>query len=190
MARVIEKPDIKQGFNFSKDVNVPCGMIKKLKIGDKELVADLEIKDVSSPEGYIKVVGVCATPFTWDGAQSDCLDMNFQVSNENRAYIRSLLLADMTKIDVTFQFCNYNYDPDAKQYYKSFHCNDSELVGNIKKVNGQLALEVDDEPSLAVQTPMNFPVNLKVEPTKKQDLHVWSSVTIKNALPWGNTIGA
>ncbi len=188
MAVIQKQLNVKQGYNFKKDVQDSVGFITSLKIGDKEFKADQSIKDPTNPESDIKVVAVLDDA-TWQTGNTDSIMLEGQISVNNKQDVSLLVLKDMTKVDVIVDFVCYEYDPTAKQYFKSFHCNDTKVNGLIEKQGNDLAMGVSDNPSSQVQSPENyhFGISVKPQPTQ-QSLHVATAIDKKLAMNWGVTV--
>lgn len=179
--------DVYQGYNFKKAEQSACGFVTKMKIGDKEIAADQSVKNILDPEKELLVVGVLGRS-AWGTGITDRLLFDMQISLTNKQNIKLLMLKEMIKIDVTFQFTCFEFDCSKNQFYQNFHCNDTDLVGLVQKEQGKLLLAVDDEPSTVVKQPQNFRMVVSIEPTKEQTLHVATSVPGKIGKQWGMNV--
>jgi hypothetical protein len=189
MPQIRKMCDVYQGYNFKKDKQNTVGFITKLTIGDKELPADQTCKNPTRPTEDLKVVAVCSDVL-WDTGVTDATYFTGQVSTANRQEIAMLALNDRGKVDVTFQFQVYEYDPLEKMYYLCFHCDAKDLDGLLEKNGDDLNLSVDDAPSTQVQSPTNHTFNMGIKPqTRAQNLHVAASVKGKIVKAWGLAVG-
>jgi hypothetical protein len=191
MADISKYCDAVQGFQFKPDVQVTLGHIIALKVGDTEFAADMSVTDPESPKGDpVKVVGV-ASDVSWQGGIVDPLSISCQISIDNKNAVGMLLMSDMNSIEVEINFNVYDYDLQAKKYFKSFHANDTALLGLLQVQGENLGLYLDDQPSGEVQSPANFPLQILIVPKEEeQQLHWAVSDTAKKALQWGLTLGA
>ena len=190
MATIQKNLNVRQGYNFKKDIQSTVGFITALKIGDKEVKADQTVKDPSNPENDLKVVAVLSGA-AWQTGNTDSVLLEGQISINNKQEISMLVLKEMTKVDVSFQFLCYEYDPHSKQYFKSFHSNDTAMNGLLEKEGSELSMSVSDYPSTEVQSPENytFHIGIKPQPTA-QNLHLATAVDKKVAMSWGLTVDA
>lgn len=181
--------DVYQGYNFKKSEQSSCGFVTKMKIGDKEITADQSVKNIVDPEKELLVVGVLGNVL-WHTGVTDPILLDMQISLTNKQNIKLLMLKEMVKIDVTFQFICFEFDCDKNQFFPAFHANDTDLAGIVHKDQGKLMLAVNDDPSTTVKQPQNFRMVLKIEPTKEQTLHVATSVPGKIGKQWGMNVKA
>jgi hypothetical protein len=190
MAGFSKHLDSYQGYNFKKDKQAPVGFITKLKIGDTELGADQTCKDPTNPTQDLKAVAVLNTAL-WETGLTDAVYLSGQVSTANKQEIAVLVLNDLIKIDVTFQFSVYDYDPVAQKYYLAFHSNSTDLTGVLEKRGGaDLHLEVADEPSREVQSPENYTVSVGVKPQPSaQTIHLATADQKNVVKAWGLAVG-
>jgi len=160
------------------------GYIEYIKIGDTELVGDITVTDpVSSTQS--SVVGVVSSIF-WDGGYAEPISFSCQVSDMNKSRLQVLTHSTLSNTAVEFAFSVYEYDFNAKKYYKCFHTNSARLNGMIYKSGGQLAIGIDSEPRADVTNPKNFTFDLGVMPqSADQDIHLAFSVTDRLVKKWG-----
>jgi hypothetical protein len=186
MADIYKACDSYQGFNFRKDKNTRVGFITNFVIGGvDELEEDISVRDPLDPESDIKVFAVLHEA-SWGMASTDPLSFSGQVSNDNKKAIDVALLKDMTQIDITFNYCIYDYDASEKKYYKSFHDNETEMKGRILKQGTDLALSVGDSPNAMIQSPENYAFSASLVPeSEKQELHLAVSLDAKFVKQWG-----
>ena len=176
-----------QGFHFDKTDQAPVGHVNSLKIGDQTIGPDVAVTDPRNITGdHIKVFGVLSYIY-WEGGIFDPIQFSCQVSAGNKDILLAIIntgLSDDT--EVLFEFTVYNFDPDAKKYYKAFHSGQATLEGLILKQDGELAISIDTEALMEVVSPENFAFQLGVVPQdKNQELHVEVSDTDKFVKPWG-----
>ena len=190
MAVVDHSLDVYQGFNYKKDKQTPVGFLTKMKVGDKEMKVDITIKDPTAPETDLKCVAVLES-CQWATGPTDPVHVFGRISTQNKQDVGLLVLKELTKIDVLFQFTVYDYDPIAKKYFKAFHAADTDMKGILEKEGGDLSLGISGEPAGEVQSPENYGFWAGIKPQPEaQVLHVATSDTNKVALPWGRTVGA
>jgi len=182
---------VSQGFNFQKDAQDAVGHITALKIGDKKLAADLAVTNPEELAGdKKKVVGVLSSMF-WNGGFAESIQFSCQVSNANKKDLAVLTNTELSNTTVEFQYVVYAYDPDAKKYYKTFHCNETSMKGLVEKQGGDLAIAIDLDEGMEVVSPLNFCLNLSVMPEDtEQETHIAFSVSDKVVKRWGVTVKA
>lgn len=180
-----------QGFNFQKDGQDLVGHIVALKVGTSQLSADLSVTDPTSANmaTYVKVVGVVSSIF-WNGGYADAIQFSCQVSTTNKNTIATMQHQSLSNTDVEVNFNIYDYDPDAKVYFKAFHTNDAAVKGLIMKSGGDLQLNVNMEQAMDVMNPKNYSFVLGIMPQPTaQDIMMAVSNTSKFAKKWGVTVG-
>lgn len=191
MAQLSYNCDVNQTFNFQNDVQTRVGHIISCSIGDEELESDMKVQDPENSGGdKVAVFGVVSGIY-WGGGYADPIQFSCQVSNPNKVKIAQLLQgASMTNTGIKFKFNIYDYDPDAKVYYKCFHTDDNELEGLIQKTGGNLNINIEMDQNTEVVSPKNFSFNLGVMPEdKEQELtHAYSSDS-PVSLQWGVEVG-
>ena len=184
--------DVTQAFNFDKTMQSKVGHINSMKIGDTELDVDLAVTDPTDLAGdKVKVVGVISG-IGWEGGFAQSIVISAQIGNANQKAVTLLRHADLSNTAVEFKFTTYDYDPDAKKYYKCFHANDEVLKGLVEKdASGSLGLSIDPDQSTEVMSPMNFFFDIGIMPEDtEQEIHVAVSDTDKFVKPWGVTVEA
>jgi hypothetical protein len=177
--------DVYQGFNFKKDKQSEVGILMTMKVGGKELKADLEtIKNPEQPTADLKAVAVLRT-YRWGTGATDSMEFYGQISTENRQTLAMLVLSDLTNIEVEFSYAIYQYDPLEKKYFKSnFH--KSALKGLVAKSKDELLLNVMDEADDAVSSPQNFTFYIGIKPQpKEQQVTLASAPQMKVEKKWG-----
>lgn len=178
--------DIYQGYNFKKDVQTTVGFLKELKIGDATFKADQTCKDPMSPETDLAVVAVLSGVM-WELGVTDGLYFSGQISVFNKQQVKQLAYKDLSKVDVTYVFDIYEYDPLEKKYFKCLQpTDDTALNGLLEKRGGDLNIDTADDPSTEVQSPENyaFQVGIKPQPSA-QTITVGTSFSVKIVKPWG-----
>ena len=190
MAEFSKNCDIFQGYNYKKDVQTPVGYITKIKIGDVELKADQTVKDPLSPENDLKVVAVLSGAM-WGLGPTDAVYLSGQVSVGSKQSCVELVYRSLTKVEVVFQFCVYDYDPVAKKYFKCLQCSDTDLKGILEKNGQDLNLGVSDDKSTEVQSPENyaFSVGIKAQP-EAQTMTVAAGDQKNVVKNWGIAVAA
>jgi hypothetical protein len=177
--------DVYQGFNFKKDKQSIVGLLSTLKIGGKELKADLEtIKNPEQPTADLKAVAVL-NHYHWETGATDSMYFSGQLSTENRQTLAMLILNDLTNIEVEFSYAIYQFDPLEKKYFKSnFH--KSALKGLVEKSGEELKLMVEEDPSDEVQSPQNFTFQIGIKPQpQEQQVTLASAPQMKVEKKWG-----
>lgn len=180
-----------QGFSFQKDSQDPVGHIVALKIGTSQLTADLNVTDPTSANmaTYVKVVGVVSSIF-WNGGYADPIQFSCQVSTTNKNTLATLQHQSMSNTEVEVNYNIYDYDPDAKVYFKAFHTNDAVIKGLIMKAGNDLQFNINMEMATDVVNPKNYTFFLGVMPQPTaQDIMMAVSNTSKFAKKWGVTVG-
>jgi hypothetical protein len=191
MAELNYSCDVSQAYNFSNDVQIKVGHIVSCTIGDEELESDMKVQDPEDTGGEkISVFGVVSAMY-WGGGYADPIQFSCQVSNPNKVKLAQLLQgATLSNTGVKFKFNIYDYDFDAKVYYKCFHTDDNELEGLIQKSGGQLSIAIDMDQNMQVVSPKNFSFSLGVMPEdKEQELTLAFSSDSPVALQWGVEVG-
>jgi len=178
--------DIKQGYNFKKDIQTSVGYLTSLKIGDVTLKADQTVKDPMSPETDFPVVAVLSGAM-WELGVTDTLYYTGQISVYNKQQTQLLVYKDLTKVDVVFKFSVYSYDPIEKKYFKCLlPATDSDLNGLLEKNGADLNLSVSDDSSAEVQSPENYAFQIGIKPQPSaQTVTVATSFSDKVVKSWG-----
>lgn len=180
-----------QGFNFQKDSQDMVGHIVALTIGTSQLTADLSVTDPTSSNmaTYVKVVGVVSHIF-WNGGYADPIQLSCQVSTTNKNTIATLQHQSLSNTEIDLNYNIYDYDPDAKVYYKCFHTNGASVKGLIMKSGGELQINVDMDQSTEVVNPKNYTFTLSTMPQpQSQDIQLAVSNTSKFVKKWGVAVG-
>jgi len=189
MAEVEMQCDVSQGFNFAQDNQVCSGHLMKLKIGDKQFAADLEVGNPLDVTKKVKVVAVLSG-VSWEGGRGKAIKINGQISDKNKPNAAALMHSNLSNTEVKFQFDVFCYDKTAKKFYKCFHTNDAELSGLVAKVGDKLEIQVSDQEGLEVVSPTNYHFSLGVNPpAAAQDLQLAFSTDVKQAKTWGVAVG-
>jgi len=190
MAELSYSCSVSQGFNFQKDEQILVGHINTLKIGETELKADLNITDPEDDTKLVKVFGITSSIY-WAGGYADPIQLDCQVSSDNKNVLAQFQHKSMKNTEVVFAFTTYDYDPKQKKYFKCFHSGDAKLNGLVLKSGGSLAFNIDINQSMEIVSPKNYSFNLGVMP---QDLdmavQIAISVTDKFAKKWGVQVAA
>lgn len=185
MATFQKSCDIKQGFDFKKDIQTPVGFLTSLTIGGVTLKADLTVKDPMSPATDLPVVSVLSGTM-WELGPTDTLYYSGQVSIANKQNAQQLIYSDLSKVDVVFAFSVYAYDPIQKAYFQCLLPTSDPLNGIVEKNGADLNLSVADDFSGEVQSPENyaFQIGIKPQPSAQQ-VTVATSFSVKVVKPWG-----
>lgn len=177
------------GFNFKKDQQDRVGHITSLTLGSKEYAADLQVTVPTAIGGdKVKVVGVLSDVY-WPGGHAHPLIFNFRISTTNKQQTMVLRDTELSDTTVKVKFVVYEYDPNSKKYYTSFHSNEKELTGLINKHGGALDINIDPNPAPDVPSPLNYHVSLGVMPDEnEQEVHRAVSTSDKYVKKWGVTV--
>ena len=178
--------DIKQGYNFKKDIQTSVGYLTSLTIGGVPLKADQTVKDPMAPETDFPVVAVLSGAM-WELGVTDTLYYTGQISVYNKQQTKLLVYKDLSKVDVVFKFAVYSYDPIEKKYFKCMlPATDSDLNGLLEKNGADLNLSVADDASGEVQSPENYAFQIGIKPQPSaQTVTVATSFSDKVVKPWG-----
>ena len=190
MATFVKSCDIKQGFDFKKDIQTPVGFLTSVTIGGVALKADLTIKDPMTPANDLPVVSVLSGAM-WELGPTDTLYYTGQISIANKQATQQLIYADLSKVDVVFAFSVYAYDPIQKAYFQCLLPTSNPLNGLVEKNGADLNMSVADDFSSEVQSPENYAFQIGVKPQpSSQQVTVATSFSVKVVKPWGITVAA
>ncbi len=183
--------DVKQGFNFDKDKQERVGYLLAMKVGDKDLTADLTtIVDPEKPTDKIKGVVAVLNNFMWETGPTDALHLSGQITTANRQTLAQMLLGSWTNIEVSFKYVVYEYDPLAKQFFKASFVDDA-LKGIIEKSGNDLNIDVADDASMEVQSPQNYAFRIGIKPQpSEQTINLAVGVKKNVTKKWGITESA
>lgn len=178
--------DVYQGYNYKKDVQTPVGFITELKIGDVTLTADQTAKDPMAPETDFPVVAILSGAM-WELGVTDALYYTGQISIYNKQQVQLMVYKDLTKVDVTYKFSVYEYDPLEKKYFKCLlPTDDAALNGILEKNGADLNLSCADDPSPEIQSPENYAFQIGIKPQPSaQTITVAVSFSDKVVKAWG-----
>jgi hypothetical protein len=188
MPRIEYDPDLVQGFNFKRDVQAVLGHVTVLKIGaDKNLSADMKVKKPTDMK-EVDVVGVVGK-IGWEGGHGDAIELECAVSITNKQTVALLLHQDLNNTNLELCFTLYDYDPKAKKFFETFHCNGTTLKGLIKKDGSNLKLEINAKENTEISSPSNYTMTVHVMPAPlQQDLH-YATADQKNVVKkWGISV--
>ena len=177
-----------QGFHFEEPYQSPVNHVEHLRIGGLELAADFEVADPEDPLGAPKMVVGVASDITWERGPTDPVHLSAQLSAANRDALIRLVAGGLPATDVELAFTSYEFDNAAypQRYYRSFHTADAVLEARVQTLAGDLMLFIEEEPSMAVPEPVNYPFTLSVVPrTGLQVIHLAVSVSDRFAKQWG-----
>ncbi len=176
---------VSQGFNFLKDAQDRVGHLVSIKIVDNELTPDLNVADPEDLYNNVKVVGVISSLY-WGGGYADFIQLSAQVSTSNKNALAMMMHQTMSNTEVELEFVVFDYDPDAKKYYKCLHTNKVKLKGLVAKSGGELAFNVGMDQSQEVTSPRNFTFQIVINPQEiSQELHLAFSESAKSVKKWG-----
>ena len=155
---------IERGFNFNKNAHQIVGFVNSLKIGEKELAADIDVTNPEKVSGDpIMVFGVLSGIY-WEGGYADPIQFSAQVKTDNKNELTTLVHRTLANTEVEIEFTVYEHDAMAKRYYKAFHCNGRTLKGLVHKSGGELSMSIDSDEGMEVVSPKNFAFTLGVMP--------------------------
>lgn len=186
MAEEMHSCNVVQGFNFKRDVQDPLGHIMHLTIGDEEIPANMDVVNPVDGE-IITVVGVLSY-LEWGGGDAHPIRFACQVSNTNKVLLTGLIGETLHNTSVLLQFDVYEYDPAPEQrtYYKCFHTNDEQVKGLIEKSAGDLNINIANDHSHEVMSPLNFTLDMGVLPEEiDQHLQIAHAVGANKTSRWG-----
>jgi hypothetical protein len=180
---------VSQGFDFQKDVQEIVGFINYIKIGDTELVSDLNVTDPTDFAKLIKVTGVLSSAL-WSGGYAEPLYFSMQVSTDNKNTLADLTHKSMSNTNVVFAFTVYDYDPKNKTYFRCFYTDSVNLQGLILKQGGDLAIAIDMDQSMEVISPKNYTFRIGIMPQNlNQEIHINVSRDQGIVKRWGIAVG-
>lgn len=181
--------DVYQGYNFKGDKQTPVGFITKLHVGGSALSADQRSKDPTNPTVDLDVVAVLSDVL-WQTSVTDAVYLSGQLSTVNRQAVALLTYNTLVNIEVVFQFTVFDYDPVAKRYVRTFHCNGADMRGLLEKRGDELNLSVADDASTEVQSPENYSFNIGIKPQPDaQTLHLATGDQKNFVKAWGLKVG-
>lgn len=165
--------DAKAAYNFVLGTTVKIGHLLKLSFSNagKDLVADTEIFDPTSPESKIPVVGVFDA-IHWEGGPTDPTQLNFRLSPDNTATLQEALSSLTGGSEVEMEFVIYSYDYSKKKYFRYFHTDDQKLKYVITKGT---KIVPSSKPDAIIQQPSNFQVSASLtgkSEGEEQDYHI------------------
>lgn len=177
------------GFNWQKDEQVQVGFVESLKIGGIELKGDLNVKNPVDTRFNTKVAGVMSS-LQWNGSIFDPISISAHISTANKNLVASLLKKSQPNLDVEIAFAIYDYDPQAKKYYKALHTDGKKLSCKVLNRGGESALIIDNEPAGDIKSPVVHLLALGIAPQKKaMEIHLSLSVTNKVIKKFGSETG-
>ncbi|HET9625215.1 MAG TPA: hypothetical protein VFP84_27795 [Kofleriaceae bacterium] len=190
MATFQKSCDVKQGFDFKKDIQTPVGFLTSLSIGGIALKADITVKDPMNPATDLPVVAVLSGVM-WELGPTDTLYYTGQISTANKQATHNLLYSSLSKVDVVIAFSVYSYDPIEKAYFKCMLPTSDPLNGIVEKNGTDLNLSVADDVSGEVQSPENYAFQIGVKPQPSaQQVTVATSFSVNIVKPWGIALAA
>lgn len=183
--------DVLQGYNFEKDRMTNVGFITELTVGGQALKADQTCVDPTDAAAKKSVNAIAVmSGFSWTSAVTKPMYISGQITVENRQILATLLLQDLTQMEIDCKFAIYEYDPSKKAYYTCVVA-ETTLKGLLEKNQADLNLSVAEDPSSEVQSPLNysFQFGMAPQPTA-QTVTVQTSTTNKIVKAWGLKAGA
>jgi hypothetical protein len=155
-------------------------------VGDESLEADfaslVNPEDFSETYAAVGVISSC----TWGAGDAEPIHFSFQVSTANKNLLKGLLMKSMINTTVEITFECWDYDHEAKVYFKAFHTGDEAVKGLVLKSGGALRIAVADDNDPSVPNPQNFTLNLSVMPASESQALQWAaSSSSPQAFKWG-----
>lgn len=201
--------DLKQGYNFKKDIQKPIGFITSLKIGmtmfapDQKVNSPIKATDegagalqTTAVTGELAVVSVLSK-IKWGMGDTDPIEFEGTLSISGKQNFAGLLYATMIDVDVEIGWVVYEYDPLARKYYAAYSNSAQGTLdvsggtiaqGLIKKDGESLQMTLSPDPGEEVQSPQNYAFTLQVVPQPlAQALLFATSATRKVTKMWGRT---
>jgi hypothetical protein len=115
--RIIEKEcDLRNVF-CSNDARM--GYFLRLSIGDKTLEADIPVRDPQE-EKKINAIAVIER-IRWDGLAHSPIEVSGRLSAKNKALLQEAFASANGRVELEAEWIIYEYDYDARKYYRSFH---------------------------------------------------------------------
>ncbi len=184
---------LEQGHKFQQDVHEPVGFVTKIKIGDKDLTADISCKNPM--DGKELKAAIVMSSLSWpDIGNTEPLRLSGQVSAKNMQIVRTLLFTSLPKMKIAFQATVFEYDEAADKYYKSFTCG-SDLNGQVErsdvpdpkgKTKEKLNLFVANTVSGYPTSPKCYSMFVGIIPiAKKQDVTLAAADQSNLSKEWG-----
>lgn len=164
--------DVYQGFNHKHDKQTSVGFITELKIGGVPIAADLESLHDPKAKGALKGVAVL-NHYLWETGFTDAMYFSGQVSVNNKTAIQTMLMQDWKDTTVEFKYVLFEYDQVKKVFYESNKVT-ATMHGLLEKNGQELNLNVADDASHEVQSPLNFTFQIGIKPatTAEQEVHI------------------
>lgn len=160
------------------------GYIDYLKIGVLDVDADLPVFDPITA-GQRHVVGVL-NQIAWNGGYAEPIQFTCQISESSQQQIAAMLDTGLSDTHVAFSFSVFDFDPEAKIYFKAFHTNGAALFGRIDRSGGAFAIALETNPSADVTHLASYTFSLGVLPESlSQDVHMAFSSTDRLVKKWG-----
>lgn len=181
----IDKPcTVVNAFNFKRDVQDRIGHITALTIGESALSADITLKQPTD-DADVSVVGVFSH-LHWDGGKAEPMQITCNISVTNKNSIAAMLHTTMQSVTIQWTFNIFEYDREAKVYFRCFHSNDASISGLIQTQGAERVIYLADEPNSEVQKPENYQLTFGIVPEdQQQDIHIAVSNTQNFVKPWG-----
>ncbi|SET90691.1 hypothetical protein [Stigmatella erecta] len=180
----VRQMDVVQGFSEKQASRAAVGFITDLKIGDLEFASD-EFKVINPETGQPlpKVVGVMSD-YAWNTGPADAMYLSAQISTVNKQKLSTMIFSKMGSIEVKFAYAIYEYDPVAKEYFKSCSC-DAPLTGILEKRGEKLSVSMAQQASSEVGEPMNFTLSLGIKAQAEQQVKLAMASKANIVKPWG-----
>jgi hypothetical protein len=179
--------DVVQGFQHRKGNQRTVGYVTRLEIAGKKLSPDFTVT-IPTKKRKTEVVGVVDS-FSWRGGFRDPLNFSMHVSAANKKAVAALLHSTMRVASVEIEFAIYNYDPDAKKYFRSVHSDNVTIGGDVQRRGREYSIDIDMDASKEIKKPKNYRLTLGIMPSnKKQIIHLAMSSQSKFVKTWGISV--
>lgn len=179
--------DIYNTFNFNRDIVTPIGHATSLTIGELKLAANISLKEPIN-EANTKVA-MAMSNFSWSTGEADPIRFMGVVDLDNKNGLQSMLFTTMKSTKVEIGFSIYEYDEDAKAYFKSVWV-DADLKGVLRVEGTERDIYLAKEAGAIVQQPKNYELQFSLVPEDtQQDIQLAVSQTKKFVKKWGVTRG-
>jgi len=161
----------------------PCvGLITKLTLGDHKAKTGFEVPNPENAGRDRRCVAVVES-VAWDGTPGGKITFVACVP-ATLAEAAERFLKQPEPVETSVQFRIYEYDPDAKDYYRSFYSGDSDLLA--KTSADDIDIDTSNDHEYEVDPPENYQFTIGLTPrAEAQELHVATSKTGKIVKQWG-----
>jgi hypothetical protein len=179
--------DVVQGFQHRKGNQRTVGYVTKLEIAGKKLSPDFAVT-IPTKKRKTEVVGV-VDGFSWRSGRADPLNFSMLVSAANKKAVAALLRSPMGVASVEIEFATYDYDPDARKYFRSVHSDNVTIGGDVQRRGRKYSIDIDMDANRKIKKPKNYRLTLSIMPSnKKQIIHFSMKSQSKFVKAWGISV--